>query len=142
MNFWLLARAMSNPPLGLLDVAGQLLELREAVGHQIPDDFQEALLDQPLRAPDEERRGIAGLVSLEVAADQLEHPHRVVAAADLAGHRRPSSVTGFRLAFFFRLGLHPERRVAGPQEALERPNQRREVERSGGAYALGDERLD
>src|SRR5215831_17432093 len=106
MNFWLLALAMANPPLGLLDVAGQLLELAQAVGHQIPYDLQEALLDQSLRAPDEQRRRIAWLGTLQEAAHRLEHPYRVVAGADLARCGRADALAGLGLNVLLRLAFH------------------------------------
>src|SRR5262245_46058230 len=142
MNFWLLALAMANPPLGLLDVAGQLLELAQAVGHQIPYDLQEALLDQPLRAPDEQRRRIAGLGTLQEAAHGLEHPHRVVAGADLARRGGAHAIAGLGLAVLLRLARHAKRYVAGLDQTAERLHERREVERPGCPQTLDDERLD
>src|SRR5215510_3164527 len=136
MNFWLLALAMANPPLGLLDVAGQLLELAQAIGHQIPYDLQEALLDQPLRAPDEQRRRIAGLGTLQEAAHRLEHPHRVGAGSDLTRHGRAGAFAGIGPIVLLRLALHAERRVADLDQPAERLHERRKVERLGRPEAL------
>src|SRR5262245_28462821 len=142
MNFWLLALAMSNPPLGLLDVAGQLLELAQAVGHQVTHDLQEALLDQPLRAPDEQRRRIAGLGPLQEAAHRLEHSQGVVAGADLARRGRAGAVSGRGLTVLLTLALHAERRLAGLDQTAERLHERRQVERAGRPKPLVEERLD
>src|SRR6185295_13763424 len=85
MNFWLLV-AMRWAPFDLrTSGAGELLDLLDSVGRQVPDDVNEALGHQSLCAPDQERRRIAGLVALDPLAHALQRAARVLTRIDRSG---------------------------------------------------------
>src|SRR5262249_8444184 len=152
MNFWLLAFAMSlllgsQAPdaraavriavraLALFQVAGQPLEIREAIGQEILDDLHEILLHQPLPAPDEQRRRVARLVTFQVVADEIQQPNCLGTRADLTSHY-PRLVRRLRRPVVGSFRRPPERRVAGFEQALQRMHQRLHVETALGSDAL------
>src|SRR5262245_4390746 len=141
MNFWLLALAISHL-LGLLDLAGQLLDRREAVGHQVLHDLEEIHLDEPLRAPDEQRRRIAGLVLLHEAADHLEHLHGIGPGPQIAGTGGARATIAGRLGAVALGRAGAQRRVARLEQARERLQQWREIDALGAADAVVHQRLD
>src|SRR2546426_2413959 len=108
-------------------LAGQPIEVREAAGHEVSPDLDEVLRHQPLRTPDEQRRGIAGLMPLQVAADEVEDTHGLLAGTDLAADRRASTVR--RLAGrVARRDSGTERRITDLEQALEGLRQRPEID--------------